>query len=384
MSTRLLHIGLLMALAGLAGCGSEAPPQAMAGKPEVTVVTIRPETVTLKRELPGRVSPFLVAEVRPQVGGLIRERLFDEGSKVDAGQPLYQLDDASYRADVNSARATLKRAEATQHAAKLRAARIAELAQRKLVSTQDHENAMAALAEASADVGVARAELQRQQVTLDHARILAPIAGRVGKSSVTQGALVTANQTQALATVQQLDPIFVDLNQSSAELLQLRQQLEAGRMDAKAGLPVSIVLEDGSAYSHPGELAFTDLSVDPATGSFLLRVEVPNPDELLLPGMYVRAEIGVGQSSEALLVPQTGVQRNPKGEAYAMVVGADGKVAQRVLQVSRTLGDRWLIDSGLAAGDRVIVAGLQKVRPDTEVTAVEAAAPTAPAAAPAS
>jgi membrane fusion protein (multidrug efflux system) len=354
----------------LGACGSEAPAPT-GGKTEVAVVTLRAEAITQTRELPGRVSPFLVAEVRPRVGGLVEQRLFDEGGKVEAGQPLYQLDDDSYRANVNSARASLKRAQATHQAAKLRASRVTELAARNVVSSQDRDNAVAALAEAEADVGVARAELDRQQITLGQARILAPISGRIGKSMVTQGALVTANQEAALATIQQLDPVYVDLTQSSAELLQLRQQLASGRLDADAELPVSILLEDGSPYPLQGKLAFTDISVDPATGSVLLRVEVPNPERLLLPGMYVRAEIGVGRSTQALLAPQQAVLRDPKGQAYAFVVGADGKVARRDLVVSRTIGDRWLIDSGLAAGDRVIVEGLQKVRPDAEVTVVE-------------
>jgi membrane fusion protein, multidrug efflux system len=375
------RMGLTLAFTLLLVACSSDPPPPMHGKPEVTVVTLQPEAVTLTRELPGRVNPFLVAEVRPQVSGLVQQRLFDEGGRVEKAQPLYQLDDATYRADVQSARAALRRAQATLQAAKLRAARVAELADKKLVSAQDHENSVAALAEADADVGVARAEMERKQVTLDHARILAPIAGRIGKSSVTQGALVTANQEQALATVQQLDPIYVDLTQSSSELLQLRQELEAGRLNASDGLPVSILLEDGTPYPHKGKLAFTDLSVDPTTGSFMLRVEVANPDQLLLPGMYVRAAIGVGQSTQALLVPQPGIQRNPKGEAYALVVDGGGKVAQRNVQISRTIGDRWLIDSGLSAGDRVIIEGLQKVRPDAEVSAVERAA--VPAAAPA-
>ncbi|MBL8246209.1 MAG: efflux RND transporter periplasmic adaptor subunit, partial [Rhodanobacteraceae bacterium] len=347
--------GLALVLS-LSACTGESPPPPR-GKPEVTVVTLQPEAVTLTRELPGRVSPFLVAEVRPQVGGLVRERLFEEGSRVEAGQPLYQLDDASWRADVESARAALKRAQATLQAARLRAARAAELAAKKLIAAQDNETAAAELATAQADVGVARAELERREVNLSYARILAPIGGRIGKSSVTQGALVTANQDSALATIQQLDPIYVDLTQSSAELLQLRKQIEAGRLDADAGLPVRILLEDGSPYPHDGRLAFTDLSVDPATGSYALRVEVANPDELLLPGMFVRAQIGLGQSGSALLVPQPAVQRDAKGGAFVWVVGADGKVARRDLKVSRTLGDRWLVDGGLDAGERVIVEG---------------------------
>lgn len=343
------------------------------------MVTLQPEALTLTRELPGRVNPFLVAEVRPQVGGLVRARTFEEGGRVEAGQPLYQLDDAGLRADADSARATLKRAQATYQASKLRAARAAELAQRKLISAQDNDTAAAELATAQADVGVARAELARKEVSLGYARILAPIAGRIGKSSVTQGALVTANQAQALATIQQLDPIYVDLTQSSSELLQLRKELEAGRMDAGGELPVHILLEDGSRYAHDGKLAFTELSVDPTTGSYLLRVQVANPEQMLLPGMFVRAELSVGQSPEALLVPQQGIQRDQKGAPFAYVVGGDGKVEQRQVEVSRTVGDRWLVDAGLSAGERVIVEGVQKVRPDTEVTVVERGATAAPA-----
>lgn len=363
----------------LFACGSEAPAPAP-GIPEVAVVTLQTEPVTLTRELPGRVSPFLVAEVRPQVGGLVRERLFEEGSRVRAGQALYQLDDASWRADAQSARAALARAQATLRATKLRAARAAELAAKRLISAQDNETAIAELATAQADVGVARADLERREVSLGYARILAPIGGRIGKSSVTQGALVTANQDTALATIQQLDPIYVDLTQSSAELLQLRRELEAGRLDTSESLPVRILLEDGSRYAHDGKLAFTDLSVDPATGSYSLRVEVANPDELLLPGMFVRAELAIGQSSTALLVPQTAIQRDAKGGAWAWLVDDDGKVTRRTVQVRRTVGDRWLVETGLNAGDRVIVEGVQKVRADSKVAVVERAA--APAALP--
>lgn len=368
---------LLLPLALLGACSGEAPPAPAAAKPQVSVVTLQTEPVTLVRELPGRVSPSLVAEVRPQVGGLVRERLFEEGGLVAAGQPLYQLDDATYRAEVQSARAALAREQATLEAARLSARRIAELAEKGLVSAQDGENATAALAQAEAGVGVARAALARAEVVLGHARLLAPIAGRIGKSSVTQGALVTANQETALATIQRLDPVFVDVSLSSAEWLALKRGLDADPAAAGA-LPVGIVLEDGVAYAHAGRLAFTDPSVDPQTGSFLLRVEVPNPDGLLMPGMYARARLGVAERGNGLLVPQPGVGRNPRGEAYVMLVGADGTVEQRVVQVSRTVGDRWLVEAGLAAGERVIVEGLQKVRPGQPVEATEAGA--APAA----
>ncbi len=369
---------LAPALLGLlAACGADGPADS-AAKPEVTVVTLAPEAVTLTRELPGRVSPYLVAEIRPQVSGLVRERLFAEGTVVKAGQTLYQLDDATYRAEAGSARAELARAEATRTAARTAAARIAELVETGAVSRQDNDNAIAALGEAEAEVGAARAALVRSEVVLGYTRITSPITGRIGKSAVTQGALVTANQAAPLATVQQLDPVYVDLAQSSAEWLSLRKDLAAGTLKAADEVAAAILLEDGTPHAQEGRLAFTDVSVDPATGSHLLRVEVPNPSMMLLPGMYVRAVIGVGSRGAALLAPQEGIQRDPAGEAFALVAGPDGKVARRAVRVSRTIGDRWLVEDGLKAGERVIVEGLQKVRPGDEVVALERAA--APAA----
>jgi membrane fusion protein (multidrug efflux system) len=349
---------------------------------EVGVVTLRPQTVTLTRELPGRTSPYLVAEVRPQVGGIVKERLFTEGSLVKAGQPLYQLDDSIPRADQENVKAALVRAQATLALARPKAARWAELARTGVVSKQDNENMIASLHQAEADVVAAQAALDRGNVILAHARITSPIDGRIGKSSVTAGALVTANQADALATVQQLDPIYVDVTQSSAEWLELRKQVAAGRLEQGANLPVTILLEDGSRYQHPGRLTFSDVTVDPGTGSFLLRVVAPNPEHLLLPGMYVRAVVGSGVRQDALLVPQRGVARDPKGNTTAMVVGEDGKVAVRPVVVARTIGDMWLVDEGLKAGDRVIVEGLQKIRPGVPVKVVDAAAAKAAPAAP--
>jgi membrane fusion protein (multidrug efflux system) len=372
----------LLVAALLAACGKSAPPppQAMPAM-EVGVVTLRPQTVTLTRELPGRTSPYLVAEVRPQVGGIVKERLFTEGSLVKAGQPLYQLDDSIPRADQENVKAALARAQATLALARPKAARWAELAKTGVVSKQDNENMIASLRQAEADVVAAQAALDRGNVVLAHARITSPIGGRIGKSSVTAGALVTANQAEALATVQQLDPIYVDVTQSSAEWLELRKQVAAGRLEQGANLPVTILLEDGSRYQHPGRLTFSDVTVDPGTGSFLLRVVAPNPEHLLLPGMYVRAVVGSGVRQDALLVPQRGVSRDPKGNTAAMVVGEDGKVAVRPVVVARAIGDMWLVDDGLKAGDRVIVEGLQKIRPGVPVKAIEAdAAKAAPAA----
>jgi membrane fusion protein (multidrug efflux system) len=372
----------LAVAAALAGCGGAPGGPPTPSPVPVTVVTLQPETVTLTRELPGRVTPYLVAEVRPQVNGIVARRLFDEGGTVRAGQPLYQLDDALYRADHESAKATLARAEATLGTARLEARRSADLVAIKAVSRQDDENAQAALKQAEADVAAARAAAERAAVLLGYARITAPIGGRIGKSAVTQGALVTANQEAALATVQQLDPIYVDLTQSSAELLELRRALAAGKLVSARQVPVTILLEDGSAYPHDGKLEFSDVSVDPTTGSYLLRVVVPNPEQVLLPGAYVRAQIGTGVRPDALLVPQQGVARDPRGETSAMVVNAEGVVEARPVKVSHAVGNRWLVEDGLAAGDRVIVEGLQKIRPGAPVQPTEAGAAATPPATP--
>lgn len=369
----------LTSLSMLAACSPPPPAPSAPPPPEVSVVTLQPQTVTLSRELAGRVNPTQVAEVRPQVDGIVLRRLFQEGSRVKAGQPLYQLDDAIPRTDLAALNAALARAQAALNNARLNATRTAELAKIDAVSTQDNENAVATLQQAEADLASAKAALARGEVTLRYARITAPIGGRIGESSVTAGALVTANQTAALATVQQLDPVFVDVTQSSAELLALRKQVAAGKLAQARDLPISIVLEDGSIYKHKGKLSFEGVTVDPGTGSYLLRAVVPNPDNLLLPGMYVRAVVGSGVRANALLVPQQGIARDPKGDAFAMLLGADGKVEQRTVKVSRTVGDQWLVDEGLAAGDRVIVEGLQKIRPGGPARV--AAPPAAPAAA---
>jgi membrane fusion protein, multidrug efflux system len=374
-------VGILFVAGLIAGCARQDPmPQGGAPIP-VTVVTLKSESVTLTRELPGRSTAYLIAEVRPQVNGLIARRLFEEGSIVKAGQPLYQLDDATYRADANSAEAAFARAQATLVTAELNARRSAELVKIDAVSKQDDENAAAALRQAQADVKAAQAAHDRARVYVGYARITSPITGRIGKSAVTQGALVTANQDAPLTTVQQLDPMYVDLTQSSAELLALRRGLAAGSLKGTRDLPVTILLEDGTRYDHPGKLAFSDVTVDPATGSFGLRVVVPNPQYVLLPGMYVRAIVGDGERQDALLVPQQGVTRDPRGQSLAMVVGAGNKVEPRTIQVSRAIGDKWLVEDGLLAGDRVIVEGLQKIRPGAPVQPTEAGAQTTPAVA---
>ena len=378
---RLVALSLALTVA-LAACkGGEAPPQG--GPGQVTVVTLKAEPVTLTRELVGRATGYQVAEVRPQVSGIVAKRLFTEGALVTQGQPLYQLDDAAYRAQANSARAQLARAEASATAARLAARRSAELVKVKAISMQDDENAQAAWKQAEADVGAARAALDAANVTLGYARITAPIAGRIGKSSVTQGALVSAGQAEPLATIHQLDPIYIDVTQSSAELLQLRRELDAGRLQGNGEQPVDILLEDGTPFAHKGTLEFSEVSVDPGTGSYGLRVRVDNPGQVLMPGMFVRAVVGSGVRQDGLLVPMQGIARDARGNTSAMVVDGEGKVALRQVAVSRTVGDKWLVEDGLAAGDKVIVEGLGRVRPGQTVRPVPAGSPPSRPTAPA-
>jgi len=383
---RIVSTGCVLSLAGiLVACSGQkeaAPPGAGMPPAEVGVVTLKTEKVTLSRELPGRTSPYLMAEVRPQVTGIVKERLFTEGGLVKAGQPLYQLDDATYRADVTSAKAALARAEATLETATLNARRSAELVKIDAVSRQDHENAVAAGKQAEADVAAARAALERAGINLRYAQIASPISGRIGRSSVTAGALVTANQAAALATVQSIDPIYVDVTQSSSELLALRKQVAAGRVKEARDLPVEILLEDGSRHQQQGRLVFSEATVDPNTGSYTLRVVVPNPAQVLLPGIYVRAVVGSGVREGGILVPQRGIARDPKGNTSAMLLTAEGKVEARPVKVSRTVGDQWLVEEGLAAGDRVIVEGLQKIQPGMPAKVAQPAPAKAPAAAP--
>jgi len=380
-NSRVPTLALMLGLALLSACGKkDAPPPAARPPQAVSVVTLKPQEVQLTRELPGRVNPLLIAEVRPQVNGLVRERLFTEGGLVKAGQPLYQLEDATYRANLASAQAALARAQASLKSAQLTASRSAELVQIDAISKQDNENAAATLSQAQADVAAAQAAVQSNSVVLGYARITSPISGRIGKSSVTPGALVTANQATPLATVQQLDKVYVDVTQSSSELLQLRKEIAAGTLSKSSDVPVRIALEDGSIYKHSGKLAFSDVTVDPATGSFALRVLVPNPENILMPGTYVRAVLGSGVRQDALLVPQRAITRDPKGNATAMVVNPQGKVEPRAVRANRVVGSNWLVDGGLVAGDRVIVEGLQKIGPGAPVTATEAVEPaTAPA-----
>ena len=381
-----LPAALILATLALGACGDKAAAPAAPPAAAVTVVTLASAPVTLTRELTGRAEASQVAEVRPQAGGIVERLLFTEGGSVQAGQALYQLDQTAYRADAGSAQAAVARAQASLVTARLSAGRSAELVKTNLISRADNDNAQAALRQAQADLRAAQATLQGANVPLAFTRVTAPISGRIGRSSVTRGALVTASQATPLATIQDLDPMYVEVSQSSAELLQLRREIAAGSLQGTHDVPVNITLEDGSAYPQQGKLSFAEAMVDPATGAVALRVVVPNPDQLLLPGMFVRATIANARRQDAILAPQQGITRNAKGDATAMVVGADGKVAQREVVVSRAIGNKWLVESGLKAGDKLIVEGLQKIAPGAPVNATEAgsqAAKPATAAAPA-
>lgn len=368
------------------GCGKGSATPATAavppmGPPEVSVVEMKPQSVALTTELPGRTSPYLIAEVRPQVGGIIRKRLFTEGSDVKAGQVLYQIDPLPYQAAYGSAKAALSKAEANLVPLKLKEQRYKQLVSINAVSKQDYDDAAAAVRTGEAEVEAAKANLETARINLAYTRVTAPIDGRIGKSLVTDGALATAGQATALSTVQKLDPVYVDVTESSADMLRLQRALAGGKLKTGAGKArVKLFLEDGAPYPLEGTLKFSDVTVDPSTGSVTVRTVFPNPKHTLLPGMYVKAVLEEGVSSNALLVPQQGVTRDPAGNAVAMVVGAGEKVEPRILKVTRTIGDKWLVEDGLKPGDRVIVEGIQKAKPGTQVKALPFVAKAAPVA----
>ena len=389
----------------------EPPPPPV---PEVATVTVQPQQVVLTTELPGRTSAYLVAEIRPQVSGLIQKRLFTEGSDVKAGQVLYQIDPAPFQAALDNAAANLAamqknadraraaleasiagvtRQRATLELARTNRERFEEAFKDRAVSASQRDQAVTeaevaeatlqaaeaqvesdrkAIAAAEAAIQQAEAALETARINLGYTKITAPISGRIGRSSVTEGALVTAYQPMALATIQQLDPIYVDVPQSTTELLRLKRRLEDGRLnqDGTNQNKVSLILEDGTAYPLEGTLQFRDVTVDPTTGSVILRIVFPNPNGVLLPGMFVRAVVKEGVNEQAILIPQQAVSRDPKGNPIALIVDAEGKVQQRMLTLDRAIGDQWLVSSGLAPGDRVIVEGMQKVRPGAAVKEV--------------
>ena len=366
------NVVLVVLLAGLllTTCNRHqetAPPRI----PEVAVVVVRPQRVVLTTELPGRTSPFRVAEIRPQASGLILKRLFKEGSDVVVGQMLYQIDPAPFRAALDNAKAALARAEANLPAIRLRVERYRKLLPSKAISQQDYDEAVAALKQTQAEIKYWKAQVKTAQINLGYTRVTAPISGRIGKSNVTEGAIVTAYQPTPLATIHQLDPIYVDVPQSTAELLRLRKRLKEGNLN-QGGVDrarVKLILENGTVYPHEGTLQFREVKVDPTTGSVILRMVFPNPERVLLPGMFVRAVIKEGVKEDAILVPQQAVMRTPKGAPYVLVVGPNDEVERRMLQLDRAIGDKWLVVSGISAGDRVIVEGLQFVRPGMPVKA---------------
>ncbi|WP_434998317.1 efflux RND transporter periplasmic adaptor subunit [Pectobacterium brasiliense] len=360
----------------LAGCddGNNQQGGAQQQMPEVGIVTLKTEALNVMTELPGRTSAYRIAEVRPQVGGIILKRNFVEGSDVKAGASLYQIDPATYQASYNSAKSSLAQAQAQAEIARLTVNRYKPLLGTNYVSKQDYDQAVATSRQADAAVQAAKAAVDTAQINLAYTKVNSPIEGRVGKSTVTEGALVATGQATALTTVQQLDPIYVDVTQSSNDFLQLKKELENGTLKQSEGKAnVRLLLENGTEYTEAGTLEFSDVTVDETTGSITLRAIFPNPQHNLLPGMFVRARLDSGVNPTALLVPQQGVTRDPRGQATAMVVGEGDKVEPRTLKTSKAIGDKWLVTEGLKAGDRVIVTGLQKIRPGAQVKAKEVA-----------
>ncbi|BDU69093.1 MexX family efflux pump subunit [Geothrix oryzae] len=380
------HRGGMISIAGalvagglLIGCGKKEQVKAT---PEVSVVALQPERVALTFELPGRTSAYLVAEVHPQVNGIVQKRLFTEGSDVKEGELLYQIDPRPYQAAYDTAAAALARAEANLPAIRKRAERFKELLTVNAVGQQDYEDASAAHKQAEAEVQALKASAESARINLGYTRITAPISGRIGKSNVTPGALAAAYQGPAFTTIQQLDQVYVDSPQSSTTLLGIQRNLASNRIKGSTNqTKVKLLLEDGTPYPAAGILKFSDVTVDPSTGSQILRMVFPNPNHVLLPGMYVRAIVEEGVAEQAILAPQQGVTRDPKGNAIAMVVDGSGKVEQRTLKLDRAIGSKWLVVEGLHAGDQVIVEGLQKVRPGVAVKVVPLGAKPAPAAA---
>ncbi|NJA87665.1 efflux RND transporter periplasmic adaptor subunit [Rhodocyclus tenuis] len=377
-------VALLFAGLALSGCGEQEAAVAgtAAVPPEVGVLKIEAEPLRLTTELAGRTVPYLVSEVRPQVGGIIQTRLFTEGGEVKAGQPLYQINPNTYQATFDSAKASLEKAEANLDSTRNKASRYEELVAIKAVSRQDYDDSQSALKQAQAEVAMARAALDTARVNLAYTRVVSPIAGRIGRSTVTPGALVTANQDASLATVQQLDPIYVDVTQSSADLLRLRQEFASGKLkrSGDSHAVVKLLLEDGSTYALDGKLQFSDITVDKGTGTITLRAVFPNPKGELLPGMYVRALLEEGVDEQAILAPQRAVTRDTKGNPTALVVGANGTAELRTLTTRRVVGDKWLVSDGLKAGDTLIVDGLQKIAPGAPVKAVPLVTPVSAAA----
>ncbi len=357
------------------GCDSQKSTGAPAGAgaqraPQVSVTEIQPTELDMTTTLQGRTTPYLVADVRPQVAGILQKRLFKEGSEVKEGEALYQIDPAVYEAAVASAKAELQRAQAVLYQTRLTANRYAQLVKTNAISKQNNDDAQAAYKQAQAAVAAAEAGLKNAQINLDYTTVRSPITGRIGRSLVTPGALLSAHQAQNMAVVQTLDPIYVDVTQSSKEILSLKKDIAAGKLKTKGGaIPVTLIMEDGTKYPQTGELTLSEVSVDPGTGTITLRAEFPNPDNILLPGMFVRTELPQGTMEKALLVPQRAVMREANGTPYVYVV-EDGKIAIRRLVTHRTQGQNWIVEEGLNPGEKVVIEGLQRIRPGVPVQIV--------------
>ncbi len=369
-------IAVVAFASALLGCSGAKAPAGPQGPPEVGVLTLATRSVGIVDELPGRTVAYRVAEVRPQVSGIVQKRCSRKAATCASGEQLYQIDPSSYTAALRSAEAALQRAQANREKAKLLQDRYGPLRANNLVSQQAYDDAVTGFSAAEADVAAAKAQVESARINVVYCQVLSPIAGRIGRTLVTEGALVTSQQSTPLALVQQLDPIYVDITQSSVEMLKLQRALASGELqrDEKNEAEVSLTLEDGSDYGQHGKLQFAEVSVDPSTGAVVLRALFPNPQRELLPGMFVRAQLTQAMKSEALLVPQRGVTRNQRGDAVVLVVGDDNRVAERMITTARVIGNDWLIDTGLRAGERVVLDGLQKVRPGAEVKPVEVSA----------
>ncbi|HBK3302775.1 efflux RND transporter periplasmic adaptor subunit [Citrobacter koseri] len=366
----LLPSFIIISAALLAGCNDQGDTQAHPAEPQVTVHVVESAPLAVTTELPGRTTPFRIAEVRPQVSGIVLKRNFTEGSDIEAGQSLYQIDPATYQADYDSAKGELAKSEAAAAIAHLTVKRYVPLVGTKYISQQEYDQAIADARQADAAVIAAKAAVESARINLAYTKVTSPISGRIGKSSVTEGALVTNGQATELATVQQLDPIYVDVTQSSSDFMRLRQSVEQGSLHKdNTSSNVELVMENGQAYSLKGTLQFSDVTVDESTGSITLRAVFPNPQHTLLPGMFVRARIDEGIQPNAILVPQQGVTRTPRGDAMVMIVNDKDQVEARDVIATQAIGDKWLISKGLQPGDKVIVSGLQKARPGEQVKA---------------
>ncbi|MDG1641782.1 multidrug efflux RND transporter periplasmic adaptor subunit AcrA [Klebsiella huaxiensis] len=370
--TPLAVVLMLSGSLALTGCDDKPAQQGAQQMPEVGIVTLKSAPLQITTELPGRTSAYRVAEVRPQVSGIILKRNFTEGSDIQAGVSLYQIDPATYQATYESAKGDLAKAQAAANMDQLTVKRYQKLLGTKYISQQDYDTAVAAAQQSNAAVVAAKAAVETARINLAYTKVTSPISGRIGKSAVTEGALVQNGQTTALATVQQLDPIYVDVTQSSNDFLRLKQELANGKLQQENGkAKVELVTNDGLTYPQGGTLEFSDVTVDQTTGSITLRAIFPNPDHTLLPGMFVRARLEEGVNPDAMLVPQQGVTRTPRGDASAMVVGEGDKVEVRQITATQAIGDKWLVTEGLKTGDRVIITGLQKIKPGVQVKAQE-------------